>query len=217
MVCDETLLVLSTDPVLKQPAAAKVVGTLLELLRADSKGRRHNEGLARHVARELLQVVESTYVDGALAQLATILLSDPPEGSPHARQEKIAHLTGGLLSTLIDGGASLESLYQLYRQILLPSSKSQRYVFRRKLGLLAAILRQEAKEYRVLFSIDNVTDIHNFPAAMGGTDLQAFVTSVDELLSPDKFLQEGRDRVISAFRLYRLGADTNSFENKLAN
>jgi hypothetical protein len=179
-------------------------------------------------------------------------------------------------------------------------------------------LKQEAKEYRVLFSIDNVSDIHSFPKAMGGiafapgashwqaetgsvtsylalqsrrlfaelttkardirsagteayakisnvldlarfeyerervhlaeeylvaptdhaerisrypitkvvpnpagiigiTDLQEFVASVNELLSSDKFLQEGRDRVISAFRLYRLGADTNSFENKLAN
>jgi len=274
---------------------------------------------SRHVARELLERVESCYVDRALSQLADVLLADPPAGDPLARRGQIAQLTCGLLSTLLDAGASLESLYQLYRQILVPPFETQSYVFGRKLGLLSAILRQEAREYRVLFSIDNVTDVGDFPATMGGitfsptaphwradgsssvvaylaphsrrlfaefttktrdiraagteaytkisnlldlarfeyerervqlaeeylvvasdrperigrypitkvvpnpagiggiNDLQAFVSSVNELLSSDKFLQEGRDRLISAFRLYRLGADTNSFENKLAN
>ena len=318
MVCEETHLVLSADPVLKQPPTAKVVTTLLELLKTDSKGKRQNDELARHVARELLQLVESSYLDKSLEQLAAILLPAAPAGTPQERQGQIAALTAGLLSTLIDAGASLESLYQLYRQILLPPFKPQGYAFGRKLGLVSAILKQEPKEYRVLFSIDNVTDIADFPAAMGGiafsttppewrrdiasvasylaphsrrlfaefttratdiraagteayaklsnvldlarfeyerervqlaeeylvtpsdrpervaryqitkvvpnpaaiggiTDLRAFVTSVDELLSSEKFMQEGRDRVVSAFRLYRLGADTNSFENKLAN
>lgn len=319
MVCDEALLVLSADPVLKQPAMAKTSAALLELLRPDSKGKRHNEGLVQHVARELLQAVESTYLDGCLEHLSALLLADPPPGSVKERQEQLAELTAGLLSTLIDGGASLESLFQLYRQILLPPFRPPPYIFQRKLGLLSAILKEEPKDYCVIFAIDNVTDISDFPAAMGGitfshdapgwngaagaavaaylkrqphrlfaeyatkakdiraagteayakisnvldlarfeyerervqlaeeylvaprarreriarypiprvvpnpaamagiTDLQAFVTSVDELLSAEKFLQEGRDRVISAFRLYRLGADTNSFENKLAN
>ena len=318
MVCEEAVLVLSADPVLKQPSTAGIVEDLVELLKAESKGKGHHENLSRHVARELLHWVETTYVEETLRQLATVLLAEAPEGPLAARRDQIARLTCGLLSTLIDGGVSLESLYQLYRQILLPSFKSQRYVFARKLGLLSAILRQEAKEYRVLFCIDNVTDVEDFPTVMGGikfaqqaphwsadvgsvnsyltpqsrrlfaeftarakdiraagseayakisnvldlarfeyerervqlaeeylvapsdrpdriarypitkvvpnpagiggiTDLRAFVTSVDELLSPNKFLQEGRDRVISAFRLYRLGADTNSFENKLAN
>jgi hypothetical protein len=224
----------------------------------------------------------------------------------------------GLLSTLADGGASLEALYQLYRQILVPLQRPKKYVFERKLDLLARILKESPKLYRVLFAIDNIRGAEHYPPLMGGIafssqpagwhsehgsvaaylasqsrrvfaevevearevraagreaygrvsnvldlarfeyepervhlaeeflivaaarpdrirrfsipklvpnpdgitglpDLHAFVRSVDELLSAEKFSQEGRDRVLSAFRLYRLGADANSFESKLAN
>jgi len=33
----------------------------------------------------------------------------------------------------------------------------------------------------------------------------------------ERFVKEGRDRVLAAFRLYRMGADTTNFENKLVN
>lgn len=47
-------------------------------------------------------------------------------------------------------------------------------------------------------------------------ELASFVESVNELLSSSSFT-EGRDRVLSAFRLYRVGADTNVFANKITN
>ena len=59
MVCEEAVLVLSADPVLKQPSTAGIVENLVELLKAESKGKGHNENLSRHVARELLYWVET--------------------------------------------------------------------------------------------------------------------------------------------------------------
>ena len=52
---------------------------------------------------------------------------------------------------------------------------------------------------------------------MDGDGLSAFVKSVDELISKGRFQTEERDRVHSAFRLYRTGLDTNVLENKLVN
>jgi hypothetical protein len=37
------------------------------------------------------------------------------------------------------------------------------------------------------------------------------------LVTGERFASEGRERVLAAFRLYRTGADTTSFENKLVN
>jgi hypothetical protein len=318
MVRDEAVAVLSGDPVLSLPPAARIATTLIELLKAESKAKSGHSALLPHVARELLAIVESTYVDSALDVLREMLVARTDAEPDNEYREKLSALTCGLLSTLADGGASLETLYQLYRQILVPRERTKKYVFERKLGLLARILKEPPTLYRVLFAIDNIQDADNYPPLMGRIafsrqpqgwhssrgpvaayltsqsrrvfaevwvrapevraagseaygqvsnvldlarfeyepervhiaeeflvaesarpdrvrrfpipklvpnpdgitgvpDLHAFVQSVDELLSAEKFSQEGRDRILSAFRLYRLGADANSFQSKLAN
>jgi hypothetical protein len=318
MVRDEAIVVLSGDPVLQQPAAAQICGMLIGLLKTESKAKPGNNPLLQHFARELLDFVESSYIDSSLELLRNMLVSAnvPEDGGEY--REQLSALTCGLLSTLADEGASLETLYQLYRQIIVPPERPKTYVFEHKLGLLARILKEPPTLYRVLFAIDNIKSAEHYPRSMGGIvfsrrpegwqcssgsvaayltpqsrrvfaevqvkarevraagreahrrvsnvldlarfeyeperihlaeefliteatrgdrirrypvpklvpnpdgitglpDLHAFVQSVDELLSAEKFSQEGRDRVLSAFRLYRLGADANSFESKLAN
>jgi hypothetical protein len=54
-------------------------------------------------------------------------------------EDQLSSLTSGLLSTLADRGASLEALFQLYRQILVPRERRKKYVFERKLGLLLCL------------------------------------------------------------------------------
>jgi hypothetical protein len=319
MVRAEALPILSVDPVLRHASFIETTRILIVLLTPDNKGKLPDEALIQHVARELLQAIETSYLEVSLTQLAEILLSPTPAGTAQERQALLAAFTSGLLSTLIDGGASVESLFQLYNQILVPRKPQRQYIFARKFGLLTTILKQPPKTFRVLFSADNVTDSKDFPQSMGGISfsneangweagssavvktylaphsrrlfaeltieardiraagteayakignvldlarfeyerervtlseefliaeierpdrvhrysipkvvpnpaaniempqLEAFVSSVNELLSSDRFSQEGRDRVLSAFRLYRLGSDTNSFENKLTN
>jgi hypothetical protein len=318
MVRDEAIGVLSGDPVLNQAAAARITGSLVELLKAESKAKPGSNPLVQHFARELLDFVESSYIGSSLELLQEMLV---PAGGAENGEEyraKLSALTCGLLSTLADKGASLETLFQLHRQILIPLERPKKYVFEKKLGLLARILKGAPIHYRVLFKIDNIKSAEHYPPSMGGIafsrkpkgwdsdhgtaaayltshssrvfaevqveardvrgagrdayarvsnvldlarfeyepervhlaeellivevarpnrvrrypipklvpnpdgitglpDLHAFVQSVDELLSVERFSQEGRDRVLSAFRLYRLGADANSFESKLAN
>jgi hypothetical protein len=318
MVRDEAIVVLSGDPVLNQQPAARIAGTLVGLLKVESKAKPGSNPLVQHFARELLDFVETSYVDSSLGLLRKMLV--PAEGTADGEDYRadLSALTCGLLSTLADEGASLETLFQLYRQILVPLERPKTYLFERKLGLLARILNGAPTLYRVLFKIDNIKAAELYPPMMGGItfsrrpkgwdsdhgaiatyltthssqvfaevqveardvraagrdaygrvsnvldlarfeyepepvhlaeefliakaarpdrirrypipklvpnpdgitglpDLHAFVQSVDELLSAERFSQEGRDRVLSAFRLYRLGADAHSFESKLAN
>lgn len=59
--------------------------------------------------------------------------------------------------------------------------------------------------------------VPNPQSSISREELEAFARNVSLLVSSDRFSQEGRDRVLSAFRLYRMGADTTNFENKLVN
>jgi len=59
--------------------------------------------------------------------------------------------------------------------------------------------------------------IPNPQTSIGREELDAFAQNVSLLVTSNRFSQEGRDRVLAAFRLYRMGADTTNFENKLVN
>lgn len=167
IVCDEAVGILADDRVLKNPPFLEVTSALLILLQR-SKGKPNSETLAPHLARELLDKIEGRYIGSALELLRGALLDSEP-AAPDERQALIEQVTGSLLSTLADGGASLETLFQLYRQILVPVREPPaRYAFHRKLGLLTKILQQPPRNYFVLFAIDNVTNENDFPAEMGG-------------------------------------------------
>ncbi len=53
--------------------------------------------------------------------------------------------------------------------------------------------------------------------AINGNEVANFVHSVNELISGEHFGADGRDRITSAFRLYREGRDQDSIEAKLVN
>ncbi|UJH77459.1 MULTISPECIES: hypothetical protein [Burkholderia cepacia complex] len=59
--------------------------------------------------------------------------------------------------------------------------------------------------------------VPNPQTSLTAQELNVFAQNVGALVSDDRFSPEGRDRVLSAFRLYRTGADTTNFENKLVN
>lgn len=217
---------------------------------------------------------------------------------------------------MLDEGASLESLYTLYRQVITGTRPGKEYVFDKKFGLLTRIITQESRKFTVVFTVDNVSDAEHFPTQIGrvsfspnpphaenpklpvrryltvipkrlfvqvevesrddrtaGSEaystinnvldlvrfeyererlhlpdefvitngeplntyrlfpipkvvpnpaiavdndgLQGFIGSVNELMGNPGFQGDGRSRVQSAFRLYRIGADAHIFENKL--
>jgi hypothetical protein len=313
MVRKEAELILKGDRVLQLPPLAAAVEKLLYQLKKTGE-KFGQSGLGVHLAREVLEHVDTDYVRVALEHLDGLVKS----GVSVPDKEAIYQATGSLLSTLVDTGASLESLYQLYRNILVPWKRSG-YQFNRKYGLLKTLVLKAPTEHKVLFAIDGVTNETDFPSKMGdvaffnevktwslnsdplrayatpqsrrlfaevtvtardvrvaGTEayekignildltrfeyerervqlsteflvqetgrlvgkklvrrfsipkmvpnpvvgigtqeLSLFVSSVNQLLSSARFQQEDRDRVLSAFRLYRQGADATSFDSKL--
>lgn len=48
-------------------------------------------------------------------------------------------------------------------------------------------------------------------------ELEEFVKKLEDLAASGTLPEDARDRIYSAFRLYRVGADTRNFENKLVN
>ncbi|MEM5389803.1 hypothetical protein VSR68_40685 [Paraburkholderia phymatum] len=223
-------------------------------------------------------------------------------------------MTGALLSYLLARDQSLEGLFQLYRQVLVPVKvQKKEYVSAQRFDLLRRIVMSPITSWLAYFAIDGITDVAAFPdhigdirfvrelprevaalrnmndrpkrlfatgeikavdmraagqllheqinrvldlirfeydhanvsvsddfavcrsggvfwrvlpipkvvpnprAAVSGEELLRFADNVSRLVTGKRFSQEGRDRVLSAFRLYRTGADTTNFENKLVN
>lgn len=319
MVSAELCGLLSADPVLAHPPFRQARDELLDLLAdatsKDPKKIEPKKPLVQAFSRELLGIVEEHYVPATFKALEYCLITNPDEIPAVDRNAHIQVLTGNLLSTLLDKGGSIESLYQLYRQVICDIKANKAYVFSKKLGLLIRLITQPTRQFAVIFAIDNISNVENFPEKMGNvsfccappdvneanahaqkylkghpkrlfaqvsvetvdyrdagsaayeqinnildlvrfeyererlhvpdefaisladqanyrlfpipkvvpnpdasvdTDgLQGFVISVNELMGNPGLQEDERSRVQSAFRLYRVGADANIFENKL--
>jgi len=322
MVANELQELLRQDPVLKQPPFIEPTIELLDVFTTckaeKSKPYEAHKPLILAFSRELLRSIQFGYIDASLDCLKRALITNVAGIPAQDRNEHIHILTGNLLSTLLDQGASVESLFQLYRQVISATQQGKTYVFDKKFSLLSKLITQAPKKFHVVFAVDNVSNACSFPAIIGsvnflaqppatnnsappviryltahpkrlfakvevetkdyrtaGTEayaainnildlvrfeyererlhlpgefvitsseqnqsyrifqipkvvpnpiasvdnagLQGFVQSVNELMANPGFQEDGRSRVQSAFRLYRIGSDAHIFENKLVN
>lgn len=321
LVAAELQRLLQTDPALSDPPFCDVRNELVELLDScigdKQKNCHENKPLIFAFSSELLRYIQDEYIGRVLDYLNRALITDVGSVSADVRNSHIQSLTGNLLSTLLDRGASIESLFQLYRQILCGSKPGKQYVFEKKFGLLVRLILVEPRRFDVVFAIDMISNTDDFPKSIGmvtfdanppvagagakppvlryltaqpkrlfaqvsvetkdyrtagteayaninsildlvrfeyerekvhmqdefvisdgnaanvyrifpipkvvpnpttsidGSGLQGFIDSVNELMASPHFVENGRDRVKSAFRLYRIGSDTHIFENKL--
>lgn len=316
MVVKEAVQVLSSDPTLSAKPFETVTKALVKQLRDYKRDRDDDTPMIGFLAPELFDAIGRNYLRESFDRVRRLIqaIDAEPNNADHRRE--LVQTTNYLVSTLIDGGASLESVFQLYRHIIIPRKVPPKYTFKRALSLVEKITTQPVRKHLVLFAIENVTNAGEFPKEMGGIkfsqsatdwshknpaitsyltensrrlfaeleteardvrtagiqgyskigsvfdlvrfeyerervhlaeeflirapggaqpprrfpipkvvpnpvtplatlELTAFVTSVDGLLSSRSFSAEGRDRVLSAFRLYRQGADTNAFANKI--
>lgn len=322
MVADELQELLKFDPVLQDPPFIEPLGELLDLLTFDKNNRKKkyesNRSLILSYTRELSHVVESNYVEAILQLLECVLITDVESIKEEQRFDYIHALTGNLLSILLDQGASIESLFQLYVQVICALKHKKNYAFEKMWSLLKRLITQEPRKFNVIFTVDNISNIEDFPSQIGavkfsqdppscknpkppverylnkmhkrlfaqievetkdyrtaGTEayaainnildlvrfeyereklqlpegfaitavsspnayrmfpipkvvpnptasvdcdgLEGFIQSVNELMLDSNFADDGRNRVQSTFRLYRIGSDTNIFESKLVN
>lgn len=319
MVGREAINILDGEEALKRAPFRGPTTTIRTLLGKAFEGKSEKGAIEKgrplleSYLREYLSLLHSCYVNEVVQGIQDALLA--PDARPEQeRFNEIKSLTGSLISYLISRGQSIEGLFQLYRQVLVPVKPQKKpYVFAQRFDLLKKLLTSESRTWHACFAIDGVTDPKSFPphigdihfaeappievAELGGmkerghrlfatgeadaidaraagqvihdrinrvldlvrfeydranifvsdqfavprssgagwrllpipkvvpnpqsyvspTELDAFARSVSQLVAGERFSKEGRDRVLSAFRLYRTGADTTSFENKLVN
>ncbi|QBR04188.1 hypothetical protein [Paraburkholderia pallida] len=319
MVAREAISILDTESALKRPSLSASTAVIRALL-GKSFGEKFDKGpiekgrsLLDSYLREYVSQLHRCYVHEVIQGIHEAVLA--PDGRPEAdRFNEIRSLTGSLISYLIARGQSIEGLYQLYRQVLVPVKPQKKaYVFAQRFDLLRKLITSESRAWRACFAIDGVTDTKSFPPQIGDivfsaavppelstlagmkeqghrlfaygeadaidartagqlvhdrinrvldlvrfeydraniavsdqfavprptgpdwrllpipkvvpnpqssvspAELDAFAQNVGQLVTGERFSREGRDRVLAAFRLYRMGADTTSFENKLVN
>jgi hypothetical protein len=323
MVASDLAAILSSDPLLGLPEFSDPTTELIEMLGPkcfQDKQIEKTKHLVQAFAKELLKKISAGYVSAALSWLKQALEEKTGPPCPPAQEylQEIHLVTGNLLSILLDNGASVESLFVLYREVIAGSASGKTYVFDNKFSLLVKLLNKPPGTFVVVFAVDGVGDPGTFPATIGpvrfvpsptgltsptgpvaryaiqnpkrvfaeidvhagdfraaGTQayalindvldlvrfeyesnrlhlpddflsaegsppysyrifpipkvvpnpstsiravqLQEFARSVGELVGGSDISPDGRDRIQSAFRLYRVGADTNIFENKLTN
>ncbi|WP_321867722.1 hypothetical protein [Paraburkholderia tropica] len=319
MIAREAIGILAAEVVLQRErlaAPTKVVQTLLEKAygsSAEKGGAEKYASLLDSHLREYVSLLAAHYLDELFDGLQVALLE--PDARSEAEQfNEIRSMCGAMLSYLLARGQSLEGLFQLYRQVLVPvRALGKPYVFAQRFDLLRRIVTSPITSWQAYFSVDGISDVAAFPdqigdirferelpagvaglrnmserprrlyatgeiaavdmraagqmlheqinrvldlvrfeydhanisvsddfaasranagqwrvlpipkvvpnprAAVSGDELHRFAGNVSRLVTGERFSQEGRDRVLSAFRLYRTGADTTNFENKLVN
>lgn len=319
MILEEAQQLLQLDRVLKHGPFPPVLTRLLKLLASDKTkilaAKTPEERLLFYTLNEFAPILEQHYIPLAFKQLEELLVIQET-GVPTL--DTVHAVTGSLLSALLDHDFSLESLYRIYAEVLVPRAPKGQYRFDRKLGLARVLLTQPKKIFHVTFAVDQISRPDEWPVALGrleiaatapfalharhakttylnaqakrrfitvrdvratdrraaglqaydqladvinllrfeyeqaklvipeqfavlendrateggrvyhlprvvpnptltlnGTDVAAFVSSVNELIGGSHFGDEGRDRITSAFRLYRQGKDQDTFETKL--
>ncbi|GIK87990.1 MAG: hypothetical protein BroJett026_34710 [Betaproteobacteria bacterium] len=317
MVAAEVKEIFESAPLMSSTPFGEPVRDLIQLIgapKADKNLEKH-AALISAFTNEVLALIDNDYIAALLNRLEEILVHRvhlPPSFSDRAVE--IQALTGTLLSLLLDRGASVESLFQLYRQIITRLNPPKQFDFGRRFALMRKVIAAPPREFEVVFALDNVSNPENFPSVIGGVsfsaqppdvpnpkpavskylttnprrlfatvrtqtqdfrtagshayvkvndildlvrfeyererlhlheefvitdgrkqhrvypipkvvpnqttqlapaELEVFVASVNELAGSQAFAGDGRDRVQAAFRLYRMGADSNIFENKL--
>lgn len=319
MVAREAIGILEKEAVLQRPRFAAQTTSIRALLDR-AYGPNAEKGAADKWAllldshlREYTAFLAEHYMGELFDSLQATLLQPDGRAEP-GRFDEIRSLAGTLLSYLLARGRSLEALFQLYRQVLVPVEPPEKpYVFAQRFDLLRRIVTSPIAAWRAYLAIDGITDVAAFPerigdiqfvrelprevaalrnmnrrpgrlfatgeikaidaraagqqlheqinrvldlvrfeydhanisvsddvavcrsaggswrvlpipkvvpnprAAVSGEELHQFAGNVSRLVTGDRFSREGRDRVLSAFRLYRTGADTTTFENKLVN
>ena len=173
MVAREEIGILESEAALRREtlnAATTGIRTLL----AKSFGEKFDKGviekgralLESHL-REYIDLLHRYYVNEVIQGLHDAVLAPDTRPEPE-RFKEIRSLTGSLISCLIARGQSIEGLYQLYRQVLVPIKPQKKaYVFAQRFDLLRKLITSESRSWRACFAIDGVTDIKSFPPQIG--------------------------------------------------
>ena len=212
MVRAEALATLSQDLVLKRAAFIVPTVKLCEVLSGKWEKEKENGPITlmmRYLVKELDHAVTSSYISHCLALLEEILVANTLAAeSEEIRFSSVKKITNGLLSTLMDSDASLESLYAVYSQFIVPRRVNGPVAFHRQLSTVKTILTQSSKTFQVVFALDNVTTPKDFPENIGGirfSQTPQMTIAEDNQDKKSKFVQvylvENRSRLFASLKI----------------
>jgi hypothetical protein len=173
MVLGEACQILESDPVLREAPFVQSTTRLIELLRQFSAQNAKAEfsgdplRVFQYFVTELQWHVDKHYLLSALEWMERTLEQLDEANAPTPGQlAQIRIVTGNLLSALIDAGASLEAMYNLYAQVLLPRTPRPNFEFSKRFDLLRRLLTAAPKKRRVALVLDSVSDVESFPKTL---------------------------------------------------
>ena len=212
MVRAEALITLSQDFILQRAPFAGSTNKLCGILKGKWDKEKENGPLTtmmRYLVKELDHVISSSYVPQGLALLEEILVTNTLAAeSEEDRFCTIRKTTNGLLSTLMDSDASLESLYAVYSQFIVPRRVYGPLAFNRQLLTVKTILTQNSKKFHIVFALDNVTTPKDFPEDIGGIKFSPTSQIAVEEDNQDKkstqvrsYLIENRSRLFASLNI----------------
>ena len=200
-ILSEAETVVNNDPVLKLSPFNELADSISAILKNDKerlatqKMAKLDERMLFYFLAELQPLLETKYQDTAFDELQKILSAPDADGASEEILENIHQLTGNLLSTILDRGVSLESLYSLYAQILVPRAVDNTYQFEKKIGLVRAILSNKPQPYTVTFAVDWISEPNQLPTALGDltlSDLPPF--ELQNATANQRYLKPGPKR-----------------------
>jgi hypothetical protein len=216
MVASEVIRVLNQDPLMGALEFSSTYGELKELLpicsgKLKDKCTEKNRHLIIAFAKELLYLIDNKYISLSFKRLNYLLASNTDVPFPGKEEEifrEIHALTGNLLSMLLDKGGSLESMYSLYREDLVPKGNSVKpYFFERKFALVEKIISNQPQDFVVIFVIDNVSVPQDFPPKIANIEFAQEIAIPEDSRTPVKRLLAPFKRRLFA----RLSVKTNDF------
>lgn len=158
MVASEVVVILSSDPILRFPEFSEPKSELVEMLSPDNlkdKQIEKTKHLLEAFAKELLQKIEAGYVSAILSWLKQALEDKvgPPTPLSIEYLKDIQLVTSNLLSVLLDNGASVESLFALYREVIVGARGGKAYFFDKKFSLLVKLINKPPRTFVVVFAV----------------------------------------------------------------
>lgn len=161
------------------------------------------------------QVSKTTEIPGRVGDIT--FSKNPPDLGPNSNEQskRYAHASGAkLFATMVveakDGRIAGMQAATHIEQVL----DIVRYDFERNNLVLSDTFLVEKDDRHMLLELART--VPN-PALEGASTLQQFMQQLQDLVTSGALESDSKERIYSAFRLYRTGAESKNLENKLVN
>ncbi|WDJ97239.1 hypothetical protein JH262_16815 [Xanthomonas campestris pv. incanae] len=174
IILDETFKLFDSDDILKLPEFKSIKDRICKLLDGDrsklAAGKSPADQMLIFSIKEVVPILAERYVDAAFHELTRLLSISDIDSTPEDRQ-RIHSILGGVLSALLDSDYSLESLFSIYKEVLVPRKDRGKYIFDKKFGLAKILLTESKRNFDACFSGDFIAIPSDFPTVLANIEI----------------------------------------------